>query len=78
MENIKDLKKLNRHDLLEILISLSEENDELRKQLENKDPEEDGLMRLEKKCDEMQAMFERYFMDIEMRLKRLEEHAYEE
>lgn len=70
----KDLRKLSRHDLLEILVSLSEENDELRKQLEHKTPEEDAFTRLEKKCDDMQMLIENYLNTIENRLKVLEEN----
>ena len=70
----KDLRKLSRHDLLEILVSLSEENDELKKQLEHKTPEEDVFTRLEKKCDDVQMLIENHFDMIENRLKVLEEN----
>lgn len=83
----KELKRLSRSDLMEMLLDLSKENDDLRARVASMSQElEDRQIRLEKSgtlaeaalqlngvFDAVQAACEQYKQNVQMRCQKLEE-----
>lgn len=81
----KDLKRLSRKDLLEMLLELSRENEQLRKQLEDRTIQieksgslAEAALRLNGLFEATQAACEQYTLNIRQRMEQEQKNQREQ